>query len=83
MAALTESVTGILAQDLTVVDVEATAESVLDLLGSINGQIELANLELLNGNLEQLNSVLENRAYWDWMHQPRCNSTMEVCSPAR
>ena len=52
-----ETVTGILTQNLTVVDVEATAASVLELLETINGQIELPNLMQLNGTATERNQV--------------------------
>ena len=52
-----ETVTGILTQNLIVVDVEATAASVLELLETINGQIELPNLMQLNGTATERNQV--------------------------
>ena len=52
-----ETVTGIQDQDLLLIDMEATATSVLALLGAINGEIDLPNLDQLNGNATERNQV--------------------------
>ena len=55
-----ELVTGLLAQNIHLVDVEATAVSLLNLLDATTGQIHLQDLEQLSGTATERNQVFNS-----------------------